>query len=116
MSRDSSDRNVKSSVLTGVNATAQNIKTGPGYLFKIVAYNNDAPAIRFIQIFDAAAADVTPGTTVPKYVLPFSYAVMDDNDMGIEFDTGISVAVTTTETGATGATVGATITYVANKN
>ena len=69
-------------------------------------YINEDAAVRFCQIFDAAAAaDVTVGTTVPVWVLTAGANGGDDDYMGngIVFTSGIVVAGTTTPDGSTAA-------------
>ena len=111
MSITNLERNVKPTLIQNL-TTAQNVTLTPGYLIKIIGYNADQPNIRFLQVFDSLAANVTLGVTVPKYVLPIPIATLDDNDFGVEFDTAISVALTTTPTGNTVATSGGTFTFI----
>lgn len=95
------ERNVKPTLITGLTATAQLVSANPGFLIKLIGYNANTPTMVFLQVFDAAAvSDVTVGTTVPKYVVPFITTVIDDNVFGIEFDKGVVVAATTTATGS----------------
>ena len=94
--------------------TAQTIKTSSGLLHKLMVYNPN-PNIAFVQFFDALAADVVVGTTVPDYVLfvpTGDGGVIDDYVPGLRFNTGITYACTTTATGngdpATGLTLSGT--------
>ena len=68
-------------------------------------YINEDSAVRFLQVFDAAAiADVTLGTTRQIYILVAGANGSDDYfGSGLKFDKGIVVAPTTTGTGSTAA-------------
>lgn len=45
--------------------------SGKNFLaFNFTCFNPDAAAVAYVQFFDALAANVTLGTTVPKFVLP----------------------------------------------
>lgn len=64
----------------------------------------------FLQCFDALAADVTVGTTVPTYsfLLPGGTgasnrgAYAEQFEAPLQFNTALSIAITTTATGNTG--------------
>ena len=74
---------------------------------------NTATATRFIKFYNAAAADVTVGTTVPVFTWGIPGNASDDVaahitlSVPIEFDTALSIAATTAaadnDTGAPGA-------------
>lgn len=69
-------------------------------------YINEDAAIRFCQIFDAAAAaSVVVGTTLPDWVLTAGANGGDDDytGNGLIFQNGIVVAGTTTVLGSTAA-------------
>lgn len=69
-------------------------------------YVNEDAAVRFCQIFDAAAAaDVTVGTTEPYWVLTAGANGGDDDYVGngLTFLNGIVVVGTTTALGSTAA-------------
>lgn len=91
--------------------TVVNIKASGGRLYGVEISNANVVS-EFLQLFDALAANVTLGTTVPKLSLAIpkgasatDVGIMDKVwDQGIEFQTAISAAVTTTNTGATGPT------------
>lgn len=89
--------------------TVQVVKAGPGVVTGLEIVNNQA-AIIFVQIFDKVAAGVTLGTDTPdlEYTVPASSSlnveIGDDN--GVNFNTAISIASTTTEAGATGSAAG----------
>jgi len=91
--------------------TAQALFAQPGLLNKIIVENSNA-AKAYVQLFDAAAADVTVGTTTPDYVIPVLAAggTVDDY-MGapLRFKTAITYACTTTATGNTDPTTGLVI-------
>lgn len=85
--------------------TAQVIKNGPGVIHYIEASNINA-ADAFLQLFNAVAADVTVGTTVPKQ--SFLVGKGDGTNRGamdrvfnppLDFQEGMSYACTTTVTG-----------------
>ncbi len=88
-------------LLVSVGATVIDINKTPSVL-KIIAYNpGGVPA--FVQLFDAKAANVTLGTTVAQYTFQCSPG---DNEPALEdlyFTTAVSVACTTTPTGAVAA-------------
>jgi len=68
---------------------------------------NNTGALAYVQVFNKLQANVTLGTTPPDYVIPLPAnggAVMPYNDTGIEHDTGITIACTTTRNNNTGAT------------
>ena len=66
-------------------------------------FDNANATKAYLQVFDAAAADVTLGTTVPKLIVPIA-SLETLRVMGLELQmTGpaLSAAVTTTPTGST---------------
>jgi hypothetical protein len=93
--------------------SAQACKAGPGYIRGIEVSNRNTTEA-YLQLFDALAADVSVGTTVPT--LSFKIPAGDGTDngamdkdfgpYGIQFDTGITYACTTTATGAVDPTLG----------
>ena len=76
-----------------------------GYLLN----NNDASA-RWVQIFFRPSSGIVLGTTAPDMtvLMPASGSVALELENPLDATTGITVACTTTEVGATGATSGAT--------
>ena len=85
-----------------VAGTAVDIKTTPCQLqgWQIV---NQTAAEAFVQVFDKKAANVVVGTTAPDYWIPLPAsggAVLPLNKVGIQHDVALSVACTTTPTGA----------------
>jgi hypothetical protein len=87
--------------------SAQTLVDKPSFLFKIIVENpNTAKA--YVQLFDALAADVTVGTTVPNYVIPVfaNSGTVDDYAVPMKFKNGITYACTTTPTGSTDPTAG----------
>lgn len=88
-----------------VAGTALLVRAGKIEVGVVEAINTTAAAA-YLQLFDAAAAaDVTPGTTLPRYVL--KSAANDPAASSLEgwvFQLGLVVASTTTVIGATGAT------------
>jgi len=93
--------------------TAQAVKTRRGRLMFISVSNINAADI-FVQLFDAAAADVTVGTTVPKLSIHVEAGDATDAKathiewpQGIGFNTAITYSCTTTATGNGDPSVGA---------
>ena len=88
---------------SSVTATVENLATRGVHLYTLVVRNPSA-ATAYLQLFDAAAANVTLGTTTPdqSYWVPpsgeFDLAYTKD---GMEFQTALSYAFTTTATGNT---------------
>jgi hypothetical protein len=65
-------------------------------------FNTDATNQIFIQFFDALAANVTLGTTVPTFVLAIpSKGAIFGRCAGILFGTAICIAATSTANGLT---------------
>jgi len=88
-------------MLVSVGATVMNINKAPSHL-KILAYNA-AGVSAFVQLFDALAVNVTLGITVAQYTFQVSAG---DNEQVVDdlyFRTAVSVACTTTPTGAVAA-------------
>lgn len=88
-------------------STLTQIKGTAGQLYWLSVINLKA-SVLYLQIFNKASASVTLGTTTPDLVFPlptqgdtngagFNFSVPN----GIAFGTGISWAITTTETGST---------------
>jgi len=70
-----------------------------------IIWHNDDPALRYLQMFNAASGDVTLGTTTPDFVLQLNPNSTNTFDFGgMKFDTAITLAVTTTATGNTAGT------------
>ncbi|MGX9983953.1 hypothetical protein [Methylobacterium fujisawaense] len=71
------------------------VKAGPGRVYKITG-NNASTGPRRLRVYDALAANVVVGTTVPKFsrILPAGTAFsFDFADLGVTFSTGISFSV-----------------------
>lgn len=79
----------------------QSVAAGSVMLFNILAYNSGA-AVSYLQFFDALAANVTVGTTVPKFSIPLPITGGYDAELQLPegFRTGIVIACTATATGA----------------
>lgn len=74
----------------------------PWGLVKVIAHSANAADV-FLHLYNAAAANVTVGTTTPKLTLPIPAGggVIDDYAAHVPFfSTNISIAVTTTYAGA----------------
>lgn len=81
--------------------TAQQVLGVRGHIGTITWHNDDSAA-RFMQIFNALAANVTVGTTTPDMVIQLGADSSETFDLaGQEFSTGFSYAITTTATGNT---------------
>lgn len=76
----------------------EEIKATPGSVYSIYASNTNAAA-RYLKLYNATAATVVVGTTVPvaTFYLPPSGAspVKVESYIGYEFDTAITAAATT---------------------
>ena len=97
--------------------TAQVLKASPGYLKYLHAINANTVDI-YVQFFDAAVADVTVGTTTPKWSLLVPAGngaqggIFDEQWQDpVSFGTAISYACTTTATGAGAPTTGLTLNF-----
>ena len=90
------------------------VKTRPGKLYGYHVENPNASKV-FVQFFDALIADVTVGTTTPKFALAVPASGVLDHlfQLGVDFDTAITIAVTTAATNgvAPGAACPTTIFY-----
>lgn len=88
-----------------VDETEETVSATPATLFGFTICNDHATAAAYVQFFDATAP--TPGTTAP--VLLIGIPPLDGKSQefvgGITFRTAITVASTTTPTGATGTAV-----------
>lgn len=83
-----------------LSTTVVALKNSPGQLTAYEIYN-PGNALAYVQFFDAKAADVTLGATVPVWIVPVPSGgrVIGPNDK-LRFLTGISCAAATTATGA----------------
>ena len=93
--------------------TATAVQVGATGARSLYAFDflNSGASVAYIQIFDAVAANVTLGTTVPKLVkpVPAGYSSWQESySVGtqIAFTNGITVAATTTPTGNTAPATG----------
>ena len=84
-----------------ISNAATDLVTTAAMLVKVVAANPNL-TLMYLQMFDIPASTVTVGTTAPKYALPLPAGggVIDDHVHALFFKSSISVAVTTTPTGA----------------
>lgn len=90
-----------------IDNTAQACKTSAGNLYGYHIQNpNSSDA--WVQFYNAAAADVTVGTTTPKLslVVPANGAIEHIGPIPVEFSTAITYAATTTAAGGTDPTTG----------
>jgi hypothetical protein len=103
---------VTASTTGGVNATSGSIgatktaiKTSAGVVMGWYFYNSNS-SVAYVQIFANTVAGVTLGTTAPTMSLgiPPGSAANMAFDVGINFATAITIAITTTRAGATGPT------------
>jgi hypothetical protein len=97
-----------------VGGTVVNIKSnGFADLLSMKLVNTTA-AVAYLQVFDAPAASVTLGTTVPKFVVRLAASeTTNPSEIGIlQFrGTGLSIAGTTTAGGSTGAVISVSATF-----
>jgi hypothetical protein len=96
-----------------VSETKQEVMAGPGNVYGFLFENNSASASIFVQVFDKVAADVTVGVTAPDYtfkVLAGSTFGRDPLDYGLRYHgQGLTIAVTSTRTGAAAPASAATV-------
>jgi hypothetical protein len=83
-------------------STVQVIKASAGQIYGWYFYNSNT-VVTYCQIFNAASASVTLGSTAPTMALgiPAQSGANVLNSMGISFSTAITMAFTTTRTGST---------------
>lgn len=93
-------------LVLAVGATALLVHRGPVKV-RAIQFHNNAATEAYLQMFDAAAAaDVTVGTTLPKWA-PGAHATAGGNDvvaisdLDIFFANGLVIASTTTPDGNT---------------
>lgn len=92
-----------------VAGTATLVKTGYTQVFWMHVSNRDASE-RWLQMFDAkAAGEVSLGTTVPTHSIPIAASGTLPLEVRSDWQKGLVIAVTTTETGSTGASTAAVI-------
>lgn len=93
-----------------IGATKTAIKASAGQLYGYYIYNANASVV-YVQVFNAASASVTLGTTAPDLSLgiPATSAANVEFTNGIAFGTAITIAITTTRSGSTGP--GSTVDY-----
>lgn len=93
-----------------VAGTATMVKTGYTQVFWLSVSNRDASE-RWLQVFDAnAASAVTMGSTTPTHSFPIpASATLFIDRVPFDFQSGVVIAVTTTETGSTGASTAAVV-------
>jgi len=87
---------------TAITNGAQAIKASAGWLGKVQCDNNNN-AWTYLQIYNTASGSVSVGTTAPAVILPLAPNLSNGfvaNAIGEQFSTAISVAATTTPTGA----------------
>jgi hypothetical protein len=81
--------------------TEEDVKTSPGQIYGAIVCNRSTDTL-YLKIYNDTAANVSVGSTTPKLTIPIPGNSTDDiaailnlGGNGIEFDTAISVAVTT---------------------
>lgn len=105
---------ISDSVWSGaVNGTVQNVNTNANNLIDGINIQNLTAAVAYLQVFDAAAANVTVGTTAPTWyiAIPASGNVQVFTPKPIKHTTGLSLASTTTATGSSSAATSVTVFY-----
>jgi len=90
---------------TGTNADKTEVKASAGVLYGVVGVNVGASDC-YLQVFNVASGSVTVGSTTPNLVVPLlsTGGVSFPIPIGAQFDTAITVALTTTPTGSTSVT------------
>ena len=81
---------------------AQTVKAGAGQL-GFVQCDNVTNSFAYVQIFNVAAGSVVLGSTVPSQTLPIPANLSNGfviAPVGLQYNTAISVAATTTDNGA----------------
>lgn len=99
---------IRATHFTGLNDTGQNVSLVRVGIGKILVQNRSA-AVAFVQVFNALAANVILGTTVPLFqiLLPATTGQEQvDFNPPIMMDTAMSVFSTTTDGGLTGSAAG----------
>ena len=119
MSRTNIERNAYTKFTLLVDNTPRDVITHNGYHIKTIAVNNTVNTFLYLQMYDCVAADVVIGVTIPKYVLPVpkgeGVTVIDNNPLGVEFDTAISVTACVIPLGNNVGSLGCTCTFVTTK-
>lgn len=92
---------------TSLSNTAKEVDPNQGKVYAVHIENSNA-AKAYLQLYDAAAANVVVGTTAPKKTLYIPAAGGYDFawPVPVDFDTAIAVAATTTATGGTAPSAG----------
>ena len=92
--------------------TVQTVKATPGELLGMHTLNSTA-AVCFIQFFNATAANVTLGTTIPWFVIGMvaSNQNLQFPAIRVPFSTALSIAATTTTSGSTTCAVNGAMYY-----
>lgn len=93
--------------------------SGRSLVLGFIFYNAHATALRYLKFYNASAANVTVGTTVPDMTIPLKAGQTTGFMLagGVEFRTGLTIAATTgladNDNGAPGANeVIGTVIYV----
>jgi hypothetical protein len=93
-------------VATGsIGATKTAVKTSAGQVYGWYFYNSNT-SVAYVQFFANTVAGVTLGTTAPtmSFGIPPVAGANVMAALGVQFATGITIAITTTRAGATGPT------------
>lgn len=104
--------NAHGNVTTAVQVSAT------GVVFKGYSILNTTAAACYLQVFNAASANVTLGTTAPTFAIPFAASehvnVFPASGEFAKLGTGFTVAATTTPTGASTCAMFVLIHYSSN--
>jgi hypothetical protein len=102
----------------GLTATKDEVKATAGTLYSITLENVNA-AVRYVKVYNAAAANVTVGTTTPVMTIRMAATSIATYSFpnGIDFSAGITVASVTelADNGTTGASANETIVHITYK-
>jgi hypothetical protein len=85
------------------------IKIAPGSLLYLDVWNPNA-SMAYLQVFDATVAHVALGATVPTYIFPIPPVGGWSDALNFHHANAITIAATTTPTGAVTMTLGLNVT------
>jgi len=98
-----------------VAGTVVDVTTNTQHLIYNINVTAATAAVSYLQVFDKQSGSVTLGTTVPDFWIEMPASNINRIELvkPLKFNTGFSIAGTTTSTGNTGVNVDVFITYAA---